>query len=134
MIASKVTRENGATEIVLRSHTWDDERKPDPADVVYGEMEAGDALLMLGNCYHGAGANVTADQFRSVIVSLFCKGTYRQEENQFLAVDIETAKKMDHDVQDLLGWKASAPFCGWHDLSNPSDLIREKEKQTKDLF
>jgi len=133
-VASKVTKENGATEIVLRSHTWDDERKPDPKDVVYGEMDAGDALFMLGNCYHGAGANVTADQFRIVVVTLFCKGVCRQEENQFLAVSMEQAKKMDYDVQDLLGWKASAPFYGWHDLSNPSDLIRERDGLSKDLF
>ena len=40
-----------------------------------------DAVLMLDNCYHGAGANTTPDKFRGVIVSLFCKGVYRAEEN-----------------------------------------------------
>lgn len=97
-------------------------------------MDPGDALLVLGNTYHGAGANITTDQFRSVVVSLFCKGVYRAEENQFLAVDRETVKKMDHDVQDLLGWKASAPFCGWHDLGDPSRLIREDVGVIRDLF
>lgn len=134
LAVSKVTRENGATEVVPGSHVWDDDRKPDPSEITYGEMDPGDALLMLGNCYHGAGANSTADEYRSVIVSLFCKGVNRQEENQFLAVDMETVRKMDYDVQDLLGWKASAPFCGWHDLSNPSDLIRPKSSLNKDLF
>lgn len=170
------------------SHVWDDERKPHPSEVTYGEMDPGDALLMLGNTYHGAGANVTTDEFRSVVVTLLCKGVYRQEENQFLAADMETVRKMDYDVQDLLGvsiflvfilsysvmfglsfwslgllpytlriclnatfctqnnlkgtitdtenlqWKASAPFCGWHDLSNPSDLIRPKNGLNRDLF
>lgn len=37
-------------------------------------------------------------------------------------------------VQDLFGWRASAPFRGWHDLSNPMDLIREMNGLIKDLF
>jgi len=131
---SKVTRGNGATEIVPGSHVWDNERKPQPEECTYGEMDPGDAVLMLGNCYHGAGANTIADEFRGVIVSLFCKGVYRAEENQFLAVSKEQVAKYDYEVQDLLGWKASASFCGWHDLSNSYDLIRPKNGLNKDLF
>jgi hypothetical protein len=133
-IASKVTKENGATEIVLGSHGWDDVRKPTVDEVSYGEMDTGDALLMLGNCYHGAGANVTNDSFRSVVVTLFCKGVYRSVENQFLAVSQEQAKKLDPEVQDLLGWKASAPFCGWYDLGHPYRLIRDVDSVGSDLF
>lgn len=131
---SYITRENGATEIVPGSHIWNDVRKPSPQECTYGEMSPGDAVFMLGNCYHGAGANVTESDFRSLIVTLFCKGIYRAEENQFLAVDKETAKSYDYDVQDLLGWKASAPFCGWHDLGHPFKLIRPDEDLGKDLF
>lgn len=131
---TRTTKENGATEIVPRSHTWDDKRKPREDEVTYGEMEAGDAILMLGNCYHGAGANKTKDEYRSVVVSLFCKGMLRSEENQFLAVPRELVEKMDHDVQDLLGWKASRPFCGWHEFANPSDLLRGKSGLKTDLF
>lgn len=132
---TKVTRENGATEVVPGSHVWDDERKPREDEVTYGEMDPGDALLVLGNTYHGAGANQTENDQRAVIVSLFCKGMYRAEENQFLTVDRETVKGYPYEVQDLLGWKASAPFCGWYELSNPSDLIREGAKgMQKDLF
>lgn len=132
---TKVTRENGATEIVPGSHVWDDERKPRVDECTYGDMEPGDALFVMGNCYHGAGANTTTDQLRGVIVSLFCKGVYRAEENQFLAVSREQVAKYPYEVQDLLGWKASAPFCGWHDFRNPSDLIRPKtDDLNKDLF
>jgi ectoine hydroxylase-related dioxygenase (phytanoyl-CoA dioxygenase family) len=132
--ASKVTKENGATEIVLGSHVWNDQRKPAVEEVTYGEMDIGDSLLMLGNCYHGAGANVTANSFRSVVVTLFCKGVYRSEENQFLAVTAEHAMELPHDVQDLIGWRASAPFCGWHDLSHPYRLIRDVDNLNSDLF
>jgi ectoine hydroxylase-related dioxygenase (phytanoyl-CoA dioxygenase family) len=38
-------------------------RKPAVEEVAFGEMDVGDCLLMLGNCYHGAGANVTAVTF-----------------------------------------------------------------------
>lgn len=131
---SKTTRANGATEIVPGSHVWDDERKPQVEECTYGEMDPGDAVFVMGNTYHGAGANSTSDEFRSVIVSLFCRGVNRAEENQFLAVSREQVAKYDHDVQDLLGWRASAPFCGWHDLSHPYDLIRARDGLNKDLF
>lgn len=131
---TRTTQANGATEIVPRSHTWDDVRKPLPSECTYGEMEPGDAVIMLGNCYHGAGANSTTDEQRGVIVALFCKGVYRAEENQFLAVSREQVSKYDYEVQDLLGWRASAPFCGWHELDNPFALIREGGGAGKDLF
>lgn len=131
---SKTTRENGATEIVPRSHIWDDKRKPLESECTYGELDPGDGILMLGNVYHGAGANKTTNVFRNVIITLFCKGVNRAEENQFLAVDKETVKGMDWDVQDLLGWRASAPFCGWHDLTHPYALIRENDGVKTDLF
>lgn len=131
---TRTTRENGATEIVPGSHVWDDERKPRPDECTYGEMNPGDGVLMLGNCYHGAGGNSTTDEFRGVIVALFCKGVYRAEENQFLAVSREQVASYPYEVQDLLGWKASAPFCGWHDLDNPHALIRPKTGLGKDLF
>lgn len=73
-VVTKVTRENGATEVVPKSHIWDDVRKPDESEVTYGEMDPGDALFCLGNTYHGAGGNTTSDFFRSVVVTLFCKG------------------------------------------------------------
>jgi ectoine hydroxylase-related dioxygenase (phytanoyl-CoA dioxygenase family) len=134
-IVSKATCENGATEIVPGSHLWDDERKPRQDEVTYGEMDAGDALFLLGNTYHGAGGNTTENEQRAVIVSLFCKGMYRAEENQFLAVDRETVKGYPYEVQDLLGWKASAPYCGWYEFSHPSDLLREGAKgHEKDIF
>lgn len=73
-VVTKVTRENGATEVVPKSHIWDDVRKPLESEVTYGEMDPGDALFCLGNTYHGAGGNTTSDFFRSVVVTLFCKG------------------------------------------------------------
>jgi hypothetical protein len=131
---SKTTRANGATEIVPGSHVWDDERKPKMEECTYAEMDPGDCVFVMGNCYHAAGGNTTADEFRSVIVALFCKGVCRAEENQFLAVSREQVAKYDPEVQDLLGWRASAPFCGWTDFRHPYDLIRTEGATQRDLF
>lgn len=73
-VVTKVTKENGATEVVPKSNIWDDIRKPKEEEVTYGEMDAGDAIFCLGNTFHGAGGNTTVDDFRSVVVTLFCKG------------------------------------------------------------
>ncbi|OCK83503.1 hypothetical protein K432DRAFT_272413, partial [Lepidopterella palustris CBS 459.81] len=84
---SKVTKENGTAELAPGSHIWDDKSKPAfPDEIAFAELEPGDTVFVLGNYYHAASANTTADSFRSVILSLICKGMYRSEENQFLAV------------------------------------------------
>jgi ectoine hydroxylase-related dioxygenase (phytanoyl-CoA dioxygenase family) len=130
---SKTTRENGATEVVPGSWAWDDLRKPDPTEVTYAEMDIGDCTLMLGNVYHGAGTNATKDQYRHVAICLFCPGIYRTEENQFLAVSQDMVSKYPEDVQDLLGWRASTPYLGWHDLDHPFNLFRKNGESLKGL-
>jgi ectoine hydroxylase-related dioxygenase (phytanoyl-CoA dioxygenase family) len=130
---SKTTRENGATEVVPGSWSWDDLRKPDPSEVCYAEMDIGDCTLMLGNVYHGAGANQTTDEFRHVAICLFCPGVYRTEENQFLAVPRDLVVKYPEDVQDLLGWRASTPYLGWHELDHPFNLFRTNGESLKGL-
>jgi ectoine hydroxylase-related dioxygenase (phytanoyl-CoA dioxygenase family) len=130
---SKTTRENGATEVVPGSWAWDDLRKPEISEVTYAEMDIGDCTLMLGNVYHGAGSNVTKDEYRHVAICLFCPGTHRTEENQFLAVPRELVTKYPEDIQDLLGWKASTPYLGWHDLDHPYMTFRKNGVSLKGL-
>ena len=107
----RTTKENGTMEVILGLHLRDDERAPLPKEVTYAEMSPSDCCFVLGNCYRCGGANST-DEYRTALIYTFCRGTCRQEKNQFLAVDSEIVKKMDYEVQDILGWKASAPFCG----------------------
>lgn len=126
---SKTTRQNGATEVVLGSWAWDDERKPSVEEVVYAEMDIGDCTLMLGNVYHGAGTNATTNEYRHLAISVFCPGVYRTEENQFLAVPRDMVASYPDDVQDLLGWRASTPYLGWHELDHPFNLFREKKER-----
>lgn len=49
--------------------------------------------MMLGGTYHGAGANTTADRERLVYVDLATRRYLRQEENQYLANDLEKIKE-----------------------------------------
>ena len=93
-----------------------------PEEVTYAEVSPRDCCFVLGNYYHCGGANNT-DEYRTALIYTFCRGTHRQEENQFLTVDREIVKKMDYEVQNILGWKASAPFCGWHELAHPSSAF-----------
>lgn len=126
---SKTTRENGATEVVPGSWAWDDLRKPELSEVTYAEMDPGDCTLMLGNVYHGAGSNTTTDQYRHVLISVFCPGVYRTEENQFLTVTQSQVEKYPEDVQDLLGWRASTPYLGWYELDHPFNVFRKNSEK-----
>lgn len=56
---SKITKENGATQVIPRSHLWGPERAPEVYEAVPAELEIGDCLMFLGNTYHGGGANTT---------------------------------------------------------------------------
>jgi ectoine hydroxylase-related dioxygenase (phytanoyl-CoA dioxygenase family) len=56
---SKITTENGATQVIPGSHVWGPERAPEVFEAVPAELAIGDALIFLGNTYHGGGANIT---------------------------------------------------------------------------
>ncbi|KAK5181863.1 hypothetical protein LTR44_006063 [Exophiala sp. CCFEE 6388] len=109
--ATKATEENGATRIIPKSHLWDDEREPKWEDgVAFAEMEPGSGFFFLGSTYHAGGENTTKDEFRHLYAIGYIRGYLRQEENQYLAVDQEVAKKLPHEVQDIMGYSVSAPF------------------------
>lgn len=96
----KCTRQNGATRVVPGSHLWDyrapppvypeGDSNPSSGDLdkfFHAEMAPGDAFMMLGGTYHGAGANTTANEERLVYAAFATRGYLRQEENQYLAND-----------------------------------------------
>jgi len=66
---TKTKKANGATRIIPGSHLWDYSRPPPPRDdgsIECAELEPGDAFMMLGGCFHGAGANTTVDEERLI--------------------------------------------------------------------
>lgn len=75
---TRCTRDNGATRFQPRSHLQATLQRPDEDCVVFAEMEAGDAFVMLASCYHGGSANSTQDEVRWVYSSFITKGYLRQ--------------------------------------------------------
>ncbi|KAE9964244.1 hypothetical protein BLS_008519 [Venturia inaequalis] len=123
---SECTRENGATRLVPGSHLWDYSVPPpeNPDNIFAAEMEPGDVFMMLGGTYHGAGANTTTDQERLVYAAFATRGYLRQEENQYLANDLEKIKKLPVDLQLFAGFDVSKPYMGWvGDMEDPIERV-----------
>ncbi|MDH3692429.1 MAG: phytanoyl-CoA dioxygenase family protein [Gammaproteobacteria bacterium] len=107
------TERNGATRVVLGSHTWDDGREPSEDEVVQAIMPKGSVLVYLGSAYHGGGANVS-DRPRIGLVNTYSLGWLRQEENQYLTVPREVAMSYPEHIQRLMGYQGHGSLLGWY--------------------
>ncbi|KAM5347437.1 hypothetical protein ACJ41O_010442 [Fusarium nematophilum] len=90
-----------------------------------GELAVGDALIIIGSIWHGAGHNIS-DERRNIFSMHMVRGTHRQHENQFLAILIEAAKTYDPEVQGLIGYSVSQPYLGHVDFDDPINLLSDK--------
>ncbi|KAL8659879.1 MAG: hypothetical protein Q9202_006905 [Teloschistes flavicans] len=122
---TRSTRRNGATRFIPGSHLWDYAEQPREDLAVYAELEPGDAFMMLSGCYHGGSANTTVDEERQLYTTFTGRGWCRQEENQYLANDIEAVKALPVHLQKFMGWELSLPFMGWVGLEDPISLLNE---------
>lgn len=134
------TSSNGATRIIPGSHLWDFARPPpteDQEDMFFqAEMKPGDAFMMLGGVYHGAGENKTADEERLVHAAFATRGYLRQEENQYLANDLNNIRELPRHIQQFAGFGISKPYMGWVDLKDPivAVLGGAKNEDEKDFW
>lgn len=119
---SDFTAANGATRVVPGSHRWEAERKAEADEITQAEMTAGSALFYLGSTIHGGGANRTADQSRRGMFLGYVVGWLRTEENTFLTVPFEKARRMPQRVQELLGYKSHGAI-GVVDVGSPMALF-----------
>jgi len=119
------TEDNGATHVVLGSHHWDPRRGPRPEESVQARMKGNSGLIYLSSVFHGGGANRTRSELRTSIRMSLIPGHLRQEENQYLAVPIEVAKRYPLKVQELLGYVVSPPACGLVEGQDPLFLLRD---------
>ncbi|ORY11779.1 phytanoyl-CoA dioxygenase [Clohesyomyces aquaticus] len=124
LAGTRVTRENGGTMIILGSHKWEHDRSGKPEEVSFLEMERGSAFVFLSSLAHGAGYNTIPGEVRKIYNLVFCRGTLRQEENQFLCNPKSKVLKMSPKLQTLLGFKK--PAGNWLGMV-------ENEDPTKDL-
>ncbi|KAG9500601.1 hypothetical protein J7337_009083 [Fusarium musae] len=122
---TKTTKENGATIVIPKSHLWGPDRCPLDEEAIAGELEIGDAMLFLGNVYHAGGANITKDDARETIGMFMCKGTLRQEENQYLSIPPEVAKARNFPPKmlRLLGYGMCPPALGYYQYRDPMKVI-----------
>lgn len=101
---STFTADNGGTRIVPGSHRWEQDRQPEPHEIVRAEMPPGSVLFWLGGTLHGAGANVTGDEWRYGMILTYNLSWLRQEENQHLSFPLADALALPDDVRDRLGF------------------------------
>ena len=121
---SDFTIENGATCLVPGSRHWEDARAPQPHEIVTAEMPAGSVLLYIGNTIHGGGAN-RSDAARFGLALHYALGWLRQEENQYLAVPLEEARKLPRQIQELMGYALGTSALGFVDRQDPNDFLNE---------
>jgi ectoine hydroxylase-related dioxygenase (phytanoyl-CoA dioxygenase family) len=148
------TSENGATQIVPRSHAWGDEkvgrvlshlaaefatapkgaRTPRPArpasetigDAAFVDvtMPAGSVVVFLGTLVHRGGENESTAP-RLALSNQYCAPWARQQENFLLSVPREQARAMSARVQALLGYSIHPPFMGHVAGLHPAKLLRD---------
>ena len=124
---SDFTVENGATNVILGSHDWDDDTVPDGSEeIAYAVMPKGSCMVYLGSVFHGGGENVTADEYRTGLITGYSLGWLRQEENQYLAVPPDVARHLPENVQHLIGYHLHANFLGWVEGHDPHVVLEDR--------
>lgn len=74
----RVTKANGATRFIPRSHLWSTSQPPCEDLVFYAELMPGDGFIMLASAYHGGSANTTLNEERLIYSCFMTKGFLRQ--------------------------------------------------------
>lgn len=100
------TEELGATRVVPASNNWTDFTLRPPAhETLPAEMTAGSGMIYTGRTLHGAGANVTPDQWRFGLHLSYVLGWLTPEEAGPLGAGWEVAAQLPERAQRLLGWR-----------------------------
>jgi ectoine hydroxylase-related dioxygenase (phytanoyl-CoA dioxygenase family) len=118
------TPENGATQVIPRSHLWgDDAPPPDGGEAVSICMPAGSVVVLAGNLVHRGGAS-RGGGTRLGVTPQYCQPWLRQLENMPLAVPPRLARSLSPRVQELLGYSIAEPsFMGYVNGLHPKRLI-----------
>tara|TARA_B100001250_G_scaffold84532_1_gene69861 strand:- start:1720 stop:2649 length:930 start_codon:yes stop_codon:yes gene_type:complete len=133
---TEFTKENGATQVVPGSHTWDRNKEPLPEEIAYAEMKPGSVFLYSGTVLHGGGENLT-DSPRLGAFIHYSLSWLRQQENQYLSCPIDIAKNLDPELRSLMGYSRAGYVLGYFsspnekhnlELVSPEELFGEKSK------
>ena len=127
------TEANGATRVVPGSHRREDRLEFRHEDTEPAEMPAGSLLLYTGSLYHGAGAN-RSDSVRYGLNLTYSVSWLRQEENQYLAVPTDVARRFDEPLLRLMGYARGAYALGYvDDLRDPLDALLGRSAADSDF-
>ncbi|MEO1046351.1 MAG: phytanoyl-CoA dioxygenase family protein [Pseudomonadota bacterium] len=110
---TEFTEDNGATQLVPGSQTWDAQREAQPHEIVPAEMKPGSVLIYSGTVIHGGGANRTQQNRLGVLIH-YALNWLRQEENQYLSCPPEIAKQLKPELRDLIGYSRGGPTLGFY--------------------
>ena len=140
---SDTTVENGATEVLPKSHLWAKHEFPGAlSDIDFdntGDSEtaedhgfhpaskkvtlsAGSLMVARGDLWHRGGAN-KSDASRLVITPQYCAGWLRPLETMLLTMTPAQVAAFPERVQALLGYSIHSPFMGYVDGMHPKRIL-----------
>jgi ectoine hydroxylase-related dioxygenase (phytanoyl-CoA dioxygenase family) len=94
--------------VVPGSHLWDDyDRTPEPHEICQAVMPAGSGMIYTGRVLHGAGRNLTNDEFRYGMHLSYVLGWLTPEEAGPLGTTWDEVAHLSAKAQRLLGWRCS---------------------------
>ncbi|RDI65585.1 phytanoyl-CoA dioxygenase family protein [Nocardia pseudobrasiliensis] len=115
------TADNGATDIIPRSHEWG-ERLPRDSEREPVVMSAGSCVFFLGTLWHGGGANRTPHP-RLALTAQYCEPWLRPQEAFTLSTTRDTVRAVSEDIRRMLGYSIHPPFIGQVDGMHPKRLL-----------
>lgn len=118
------TFENGATLIYPYSHGLGGMAAKDLGEPIVAECPPGSAICFLGSTAHGAGANITPDVRRAVVVG-YCLGWLKPYENQWLAYPPDVARHFPPALAQLVGYAQHRPNLGNYEGQCPGILLTD---------
>ena len=98
-------------------------------EAIQVEMKAGSVVLWLGATWHAGGAyTAPGGDARRVTIFNFCRGIFRQQENQMAGITHQEAAELPPAVQRLLGYTMSDTGLGYSSGQDPALLLGEGAK------
>ncbi|WP_439486542.1 phytanoyl-CoA dioxygenase family protein [Blastomonas fulva] len=114
--------DNGATQIYPHSHGAEGMSRQEPGEPVIAQCEPGAAICFLGSTAHGAGANLTAEVRRGIVIG-YSLGWLKPYENLWLAYPPAVARTFPPELAALAGYVQHRPNLGNHEGQCPSVLL-----------
>jgi len=117
--------DNGATRIYPGSHRQVIENLTQRGRPVIAECGPGDAIVFLGSTIHAAGANVSDEERRAVVVG-YSLGWLKPYENNWLAYPPQVARTFSPELAALVGYAQHRPNLGNYEGQCPSILLGDQ--------